>query len=1202
MRFSNFLLTLFFLSSLTTFSQKRHEGLLWEISGNGLTEASYLYGTMHVSNKLAFNVSDSFYFCLNKAKGIALESSPASWMEDYRDMGAFSSNGNYDYGDDFYKKAFKASETKSEVIFDLLENKNGLMNQILYRFRPGNEDYQESTFLDMFIFQAGAKNGRPIYSLEELDEVNKLSALAMTPDKEKKRDNSNNNYLEKEGKRKFVLLEEAYRRGDLDQIDSLSKSGNPTEVYHKYFIVERNRNMVRRMDSIMHQHSIFTGIGAAHLPGNEGAIELLRDMGYTVRPVSAKSSGKSHKMRKKLEGLYKSVEFEQSKTSDGFISVNTPGELYEMPSYTRGKMEYLCPEPINGGYFSVVRLFTYGPIFNKTPEYYKKTLDSLLYIATPGELMKKEDITVNGHSGYNILTKTSKNALVQYNIIFTPTEIVVFKGSGNDNYIQKTEPQAFFNKIQLSANSSEWQDVSPKFGGAAWKMKGMVSGQDMIEGMDDTWMDPMFQSYDRASNEYYQVMRYSYNDLDYIEEDSFDLAYLGKVYGDNLGYEIESSAFGNSNGYNAVRQVLKQKEDVSGQSEHLELKVLTEGGMYYLMSTTASGENANTFFNSFTFSDFVIDDEYEEWEDTTLFYTVNTLKKEEDSDYPTPGYGGYYDEEEEDKSYLGGTDSKMHYSIKSQESIYVGYSKFHNYDGASSFEDFWDYREKRLANEHKFIVSRKVQSEEDGDPVLSFMLTDTGSAKGIMTKLRLHHGVLYTLQTLVDSTKGMSTFSQTFFDSFKPTDTLVGRDIFEDKALVFKEQVFGTDSLDKVNAMKSISKVDFEDKDVSTVVKTYTEFEFDEDEESKQRNDLIMSLGNVETQEAYDFLNGVYDTNNFNSDLQFIVLKCFSYTETQEAYDAIENQLMNNTPFTENKTKLNFFNNLYDSLELSKGYFPKMLELSQYPEYKPHVVELLSRGLLDSMYSFKDFSSEKSSIYRNANIELKRTVANQDKDKKKGSYYNRGSQTTPFKNMFIHYYALMCEFKNKGHKDSEDFFKDIYRITDKKFLIEAEIIHHKLGMKVDTANINEVVNDLEYKVWAYNRLEKNDMLDYFTPTVSQEDMAFAILYNYGYDEEEDTAVFLKKVMVDNGKTNGYVYFFKRKTEKTKNWMIDYVGLQPEDVSEFKTLGVETKKGLAVRNESEIDLTIEKTIEIFELKNRKRVVLTGNSWGGWGGLF
>ncbi|MFT4601393.1 MAG: hypothetical protein ACI857_001573, partial [Arenicella sp.] len=478
---------------------------------------------------------------------------------------------------------------------------------------------------------------------------------------------------------------------------------------------------------------------------------------------------------------------------------------------------------------------------------------------------------------------------------------------------------------------------------------------------------------------------------------------------------------------------------------------------------------------------------------------------------------------------------------------------------------------------------------------------DTGSSKALMTKLRLHHGVLYTLQTLVDSTKGMSKYTQTFFDSFTPIDTLVGRDIFEDKADVFNQHVFGEDSLNMVNAMKSIKKVDFEEKDVVNIVKTYTEFEFDEDEESKQREDLIMSLGNIETQEAYDFLNAVYDTNNFDSDLQFIVLKCFSYTETKEAYDAIENQLLNNTPFTENESKLNFFDNLYDSLELAKGYFPKMLELSQYPEYKPHVVEMLSRGLLDSVFTFKNFSTEKSSIYRNANIELKRTVANQDKDKKGNSYY-RGSQTAPYKNMFIDYYALMCEFKNKGHKDSEDFFKDIYRIKDKKFLIEAEIIHHKLGMDVDTSKINEVVKDLEYQVWAYNRLNKNDMLDYYTPSITQEDMAYALLYNYGFDQEEDTAVFVKKVMVNNGKKKGYVYFFKRKTEKTKNWMIDYVGIQPEDDAEFKTLALETKKGLAVRNDTEIDLTIEKTIEIFEMENRKRVVLTGSSWGGWGGLF
>ena len=292
--------------------EKSYQGLLWEISGNGLNTPSYLYGTMHVSNKLAFNVSDSFYLCLNNAEGIALESSPANWMEDYREMGAFTPQ-NFGYGKDFYQQAFNINSPESAVIYNLLQNKNGLMNQILYRYRPGNDDYEENTFLDMFIYQAGAKNAKPIYSLETLDEVIDLSVKSMTPDKEKKRENTKNSLLEKDRQHKYVLLEDAYRRGDLNQIDSLSKTDNPTSVYHKYFIVERNKNMVSRIDSIVNSKSLFIGVGAAHLPGDEGMIELLRNEGFTVRSVTSKSSNKSHKMRKKLEALYKSIPFRKKK-------------------------------------------------------------------------------------------------------------------------------------------------------------------------------------------------------------------------------------------------------------------------------------------------------------------------------------------------------------------------------------------------------------------------------------------------------------------------------------------------------------------------------------------------------------------------------------------------------------------------------------------------------------------------------------------------------------------------------------------------------------------------------------------------------------------------------------------------------------------------------------------------------------------------
>ena len=64
-----FVLSFAFLFSFGAFAQNKSGkdiGLLWEITGNGLTKPSYLYGTMHLTNKVAFNLSDSFFNALQK--------------------------------------------------------------------------------------------------------------------------------------------------------------------------------------------------------------------------------------------------------------------------------------------------------------------------------------------------------------------------------------------------------------------------------------------------------------------------------------------------------------------------------------------------------------------------------------------------------------------------------------------------------------------------------------------------------------------------------------------------------------------------------------------------------------------------------------------------------------------------------------------------------------------------------------------------------------------------------------------------------------------------------------------------------------------------------------------------------------------------------------------------------------------------------
>src|SRR3954466_14325908 len=87
MRRLSFLLLLTVLATVS-FSQvkkitaQKYPSLLWEITGNGMKKPSYLFGTMHISNKMVFHLSDSFYNAIRRADVVALELSPELWQAD----------------------------------------------------------------------------------------------------------------------------------------------------------------------------------------------------------------------------------------------------------------------------------------------------------------------------------------------------------------------------------------------------------------------------------------------------------------------------------------------------------------------------------------------------------------------------------------------------------------------------------------------------------------------------------------------------------------------------------------------------------------------------------------------------------------------------------------------------------------------------------------------------------------------------------------------------------------------------------------------------------------------------------------------------------------------------------------------------------------------------------------------------------------
>ncbi|MFZ1532973.1 MAG: TraB/GumN family protein, partial [Chitinophagaceae bacterium] len=209
--------------------EKKYPSLLWEISGNGMKKPSYLIGTMHVSSKLAFNLPDSFYIALRNAQVVALETNPETWQED---MSKYDLGETYKYGDasiystyrsipnDFLSiNTLKFYKYDSKIERSLYSNPSTI-NSLLYR-TYGNEssDFEEDTYLDMYIFQCGKKWGKKVTGVEDYGKSMKLMAEAYRDAaKDKKRkERSYGDAGEEYGENK---LQDAYRTGNLDLLDS----------------------------------------------------------------------------------------------------------------------------------------------------------------------------------------------------------------------------------------------------------------------------------------------------------------------------------------------------------------------------------------------------------------------------------------------------------------------------------------------------------------------------------------------------------------------------------------------------------------------------------------------------------------------------------------------------------------------------------------------------------------------------------------------------------------------------------------------------------------------------------------------------------------------------------------------------------------------------------------------------------------------
>ncbi len=1167
------LIALIFTVSATCLAQQKYQSLLWEITGNGLEKPSYLYGTMHVSKKVAFRLDDVFYKALDESECIALESDPTTWPGFNYDM-MLNEIGLYNnYRNDFYTNLFKLAHPEEMAIRASVRMDNGAVNAYLYRKNNAADNFEEETYLDMFIFQAGKKNGKKIYGLEDLAESRYLTTKASYNANKKDLDPWIQKLYAKENP--YLIQENLYRDRNLDLLDSIGASVN-TEFYRENMLFIRNENMVNSLIELMPNKSVFAGVGAAHLPGNKGMINMLRQRGYMVKALTSKQTDFSKIEKTKLDSLFVAPELKMHTTPDGFLGLNTYDELREF-SYA-GQKYYLDPDMTNGAYLTVNRISRFMYLPNEKDNITLKDIDDLLYEDIPGDIVKKEALKAP-YPGLSIVNKTKKGEFQKYHIYQTPLEIIIIKFAGRSDFVLKHEAKVF-NSISLKTPS----DSSHLFLSPNKKFEVNFPEYHITSNMHNAGKK-LLEGY--KNDAYYFVEESALHDMDYIEEDSFEAKYFHHAL--YKSYKIKEADGGFKRGtYKTYEShaVLDSTLD-----KNLHLKTIVKDGSYYLLGYVGTDKKEKSdFFQSFKFkkTDYT---GFKKIRDTSLHFSVITNVK---APMPNPyGYGSYNNNKEA-KDYEEKTKSTT-YSTKANEQIKITRQKFHDLQMFRNIDSLWKDVERKVnfgtryyTPEKDFKIANRVKSKTEDTYSFSFTYTDSASAKQVMVKNILKKGVLFELKTLLDSISGPSKFVTEFYDSFTPIDTLMGKDVLKDKTRPFFEALKKNDSI----VLESFNLIKFKKYHIRDIVSVLKDFQF-EKERLNIKSHLVEQLIEIDLKNNLEFIKELYYKSYSDPQTQTSILEGLFDSNKKENLNLAMDLMERDLPLS---SIGGIFYNYYkkDSLELKAALFPKILQYSTINEYKEPLYNLLAKVKDSGLVKTKTYNKYKNQIINDGKIEVKRSLG-QD---------NYGYNA--YSNDLSTYINLIFPFRKE--RTAQDFFEKLLNVDNtsalvryyvllaknkeqipaqlKEKLIEDEENLHLLIEELDEAQLQKTVKSLHINQQQY---AKSKLLAFANYEKEKDSVTFLLKRNFKTEKGKDAVMYFFKIDKDDdysGKSEVLHYISFIKPKDAKQLVVDYYNKSEN----YGTTVDETK------------VLEEQYVEIINLaiyKDRKRVTPSmRNNYNGY----
>lgn len=268
-------------------AQVKEQGLLWQITSPASGKTSYLFGTIHSEDPRVTTLAPLVQSAFDRSTRYVMEIIP-----DQASMTAASQAMLLDQGTSL--RVLVGVPLFDRTVRILREL--GVPAEAADRFKPwaamvimSMPRLETGQVLDLMLYSAALQAGKTQAGLESA--LEQLSIFDSLPVAEQK-----------------VLLEEtvtmypqmhtmleqmhvAYIARDLAKLAALSEQysnmgdARLAKKINSSLVDQRNHRMAQRMETYLREGGAFVAVGALHLPGEQGLLQLLRKRGYVVTAV-----------------------------------------------------------------------------------------------------------------------------------------------------------------------------------------------------------------------------------------------------------------------------------------------------------------------------------------------------------------------------------------------------------------------------------------------------------------------------------------------------------------------------------------------------------------------------------------------------------------------------------------------------------------------------------------------------------------------------------------------------------------------------------------------------------------------------------------------------------------------------------------------------------------------------------------------------